>query len=91
MYKNFLVQSLHKYFVHTFLQVPYSLLWRSVEYDILPLCSQNNIDVLAYSPLQQGLLSGKYLKLDDVLEGRRRTRLFSSNRYSSELVNIRTC
>ena len=34
---------------------------RSSEYDILPLCIEKGISVLAYSPLQQGLLSGKYL------------------------------
>ena len=34
---------------------------RSSEYEVLPLCIEKGISVLAYSPLQQGLLSGKYL------------------------------
>eukprot|EP00914_Ancora_sagittata_P022841 GHVO01045298.1.p1 GENE.GHVO01045298.1~~GHVO01045298.1.p1 ORF type:complete len:336 (+),score=29.19 GHVO01045298.1:81-1088(+) len=58
-------------------QLPYNLLWRSIEYDIIPKCAENNIGVMAYSPLQQGMLTGKYLKLEDVPEGRRRTRLFN--------------
>ena len=34
---------------------------RSTENEVLPLCIEKGISVLAYSPLQQGLLSGKYL------------------------------
>jgi aryl-alcohol dehydrogenase-like predicted oxidoreductase len=41
------------------LQPPYSMLNRKIESDILPFCLSNNIAVLAYSPLQQGLLTGK--------------------------------
>ncbi|ELU18050.1 hypothetical protein CAPTEDRAFT_222791 [Capitella teleta] len=60
-------------------QLPYNLLWRSIEYDIIPKCAENNIGIMAYSPLQQGMLTGKYLQLADVPEGRRRTRLFNCN------------
>ncbi len=42
------------------LQPPYSLFWRQVEKDALPYCSENNISILAYSPLAQGLLTGKF-------------------------------
>jgi myo-inositol catabolism protein IolS len=59
-------------------QLSYSLLWRPIEYEVMPLCKENNIGILAYSPLQQGLLSGKYTQLEDVPEGRRRTRLFNA-------------
>ena len=45
------------------------------------MCRENDIGILPYSPLQQGLLSGKFRKLEDVPEGRRRTRLFNSQRY----------
>ena len=34
-------------------QLPYSLLWRAVEYDIQPQCVEHNIDILPYSPLNQ--------------------------------------
>lgn len=40
-------------------QTRYSMLDRVIEKDILPFCRENNISVLAYSPLEQGLLSGK--------------------------------
>ncbi len=41
-------------------QPPYSLLWRYVEKDLLPYCQRYGIAVLAYSPLGQGILTGKY-------------------------------
>jgi aryl-alcohol dehydrogenase-like predicted oxidoreductase len=40
-------------------QPPYSLLRRDIEKDILPLCHREDIAVLAYSPLERGLLTGK--------------------------------
>ncbi len=42
------------------LQSPYSLFWRYVEKDLQPYCQQENITLLAYSPLAQGLLTGKF-------------------------------
>ena len=44
------------------LQPPYSMLRRDVETDILPYCSEKSIGVVAYSPLQNGLLTGKFTK-----------------------------
>ena len=41
------------------LQPKYSLLYRDPESEILPFCHQQNICVLAYSPMANGLLSGK--------------------------------
>ncbi len=40
-------------------QVPYSMVNRTIENEIVPYCVQNNIGILAYSPLQRGLLTGK--------------------------------
>ncbi|NPV48881.1 MAG: aldo/keto reductase [Armatimonadetes bacterium] len=37
----------------------YSMLQRGIEADLLPYCRDHNIAVLAYSPLGQGLLTGK--------------------------------
>ena len=41
------------------LQPPYSMLRREIEADILPYCAQNQIGVIAYSPMQAGLQSRK--------------------------------
>ena len=42
------------------LQPPYSLFWRQIESDTAGYCHQNNISLLAYSPMAQGLLTGKF-------------------------------
>ena len=42
----------------TSLQPPYSMLVRGVEEEILPYCAANNIGVIAYSPMRNGMLSG---------------------------------
>ena len=42
------------------LQPPYSLFWRQVEKDARPYCIKNNITILAYSAMAQGLLTGKF-------------------------------
>jgi methylglyoxal reductase len=39
-------------------QAKYSILDRAAEKDLLPICRENNITFQAYSPLEQGLLSG---------------------------------
>ncbi len=42
------------------LQPPYSLLDRDIEQEILPFCKQHQIGVIVYSPLANGLLTGKW-------------------------------
>jgi aryl-alcohol dehydrogenase-like predicted oxidoreductase len=42
----------------TSLQPPYSLLARAVEKEVLPYCAEQNIGVIAYSPMRAGFLSG---------------------------------
>lgn len=41
-------------------QPQYSLLWREPEEEVIPLCSANGISQIVWSPLGQGVLSGKY-------------------------------
>ena len=61
-------------------QIPYSLLWRAIEFEIQPKCVDSGVGILPYSPLAQGLLTGKFATPDDVPDGRARTRHFSSDR-----------
>jgi aryl-alcohol dehydrogenase-like predicted oxidoreductase len=42
------------------LQPPYSLFWRHAEEDVMPYCREHGIALLAYSPMAQGLLTGKF-------------------------------
>ena len=41
-------------------QAKYSILDRAVEEELLPVCRENGITLQAYSPLEQGLLSGTF-------------------------------
>jgi len=72
------------------IQNQYNLLQKEVEKEILPYCSGNNISVLAYSPLAQGLLSGTFdrnyvVKGNDI---RRFNPLFSNKDTFKTLDNI---
>ncbi len=41
-------------------QPQYSLLWREPEDEVIPLCAANGISQIVWSPLGQGVLTGKY-------------------------------
>lgn len=76
------------------LQPPYSLFWRMVETDAMPYCLENNITLLAYSPMAQGLLTGKFGPNHKFAKGdhRFRNKLFQPsnyNRVQTALDNLR--
>jgi aryl-alcohol dehydrogenase-like predicted oxidoreductase len=41
-------------------QPQYSMLWRASEVEVFPLCAANGISQIVWSPLAQGVLTGKY-------------------------------
>jgi 1-deoxyxylulose-5-phosphate synthase len=41
-------------------QPQYSMLWRVPEREVFPLCAENGISQIVWSPLAQGVLTGKY-------------------------------
>jgi aryl-alcohol dehydrogenase-like predicted oxidoreductase len=41
-------------------QPQYSLLWRVIEAEVVPLCEKEGIGQIVWSPLAQGVLTGKY-------------------------------
>jgi aryl-alcohol dehydrogenase-like predicted oxidoreductase len=43
-------------------QIPYSMLQRGAEKDMVPYALENNMSIIAYSPMERGLLTGKYFK-----------------------------
>jgi len=48
-------------------QSPYNILWQEIRYtDVLSFCRGNNIGILAYSPIAQGLLTGKFKTRADI-------------------------
>ncbi len=61
-------------------QLGYNLLFRAIEHEIVPICLENQVSVAVYSPMLHGILTGKFATLDDIPDGRARTRHFSSTR-----------
>ncbi len=71
------------------LQPPYSMLHREVEDELLGYCAENNIGVVAYSPMQRGLLTGKFnqqrLAAQPLDDHRRRNPDFHEPRFGAAL------
>ncbi len=42
-------------------QPQYSLIWRVIEAEVVPLCQEEGVGQIVWSPLAQGVLTGKYL------------------------------
>jgi len=42
-------------------QPQYSMLWRVIEKEVVPLCERESIGQIVWSPMAQGVLTGKYL------------------------------
>lgn len=56
-------------------QVPYSMVKRDIESEEVPFCLENEIGILAYSPLHRGLLTGKITSEYKFNEGDTRSNL----------------
>lgn len=61
-------------------QISYNLLMRAVEFEVQGICVDQGLGLLCYSPLAQGLLSGRYPTADDVPVARARSRHFRGDR-----------
>lgn len=71
------------------LQPPYNLIKREIEKEILPYCFQNEIGVVAYSPMMSGLLSGKFdAKLMAPDDWRRKDKMFQEPMLSRALALV---
>lgn len=55
------------------LQPCYSLLWRSIEPDVLDICRKNDIAVIPYSPLCQGILTGRFKEASEIPDDPRKS------------------
>lgn len=64
-------------------QMAYNLLFRAIEFEILPQCMEDDVPVLCYSPIMQGLLTGKFSDGTRVPDDRARTRHFTKERSMS--------
>ena len=65
------------------IQPRYNLLYREIETELLPLCRDQGMGVIAYNPLAGGFLSGKYTPGQDPEEGTRFTLGTSAEMYQA--------
>jgi len=68
-------------------QVPYSMVKRDIEKEVVPHCIQHNKAILAYSPLERGLLTGKMKPGHKFEEGDHRANLFYFNNENIRRTN----
>jgi voltage-dependent potassium channel beta subunit len=54
-------------------QPQYNMLWRVIEAEVLPLCAKEGIGQIVWSPIAQGVLTGKYRPGQDVPAASRAT------------------
>ncbi len=66
------------------IQPMYSLVKRQAEVEILPLAQSEHVGVISYSPIGAGLLTGKYRKGGEGVEGRIAKDKFYSARYDEQ-------
>ncbi|WP_423735078.1 aldo/keto reductase [Chitinophaga caseinilytica] len=57
-------------------QVGYSMLNRTIENDLVPYALENNLGIIAYSPMERGLLTGKYFQEGKLKENDHRNGYF---------------
>jgi aryl-alcohol dehydrogenase-like predicted oxidoreductase len=74
-----LAESLEKHRIETD-QVCYNLLYRAAEFELRDLCVERDVGILCYSPIAQGLLTGRFRCADEVPEARARSRHFAKTR-----------
>lgn len=71
-------------------QPEYSILWRKPEKEVFPLCAANGIGQIVWSPMAQGVLSGKYLPGKPPPPDSRAASEVMSDRFSDDLRSART-
>jgi len=57
-------------------QVPYSMVRKNIEEETIPYCQSHDLSVIAYSPLQRGLLAGKLKPGHQFAEGDNRSTIY---------------
>ena len=61
-------------------ELPYNLLSRAIEWQVLPGCVERGVGVIGYMALLQGVLTDRHPTLDDIRPWQRRTRHFDAAR-----------
>ncbi len=83
-----LARELHVPFISN--QPQYSMLWRVIEDQVVPTCQQEGLGQIVWSPLAQGVLTGKYLPGKPPPDGSRATDELSGKNFIKRWLNDAT-
>ena len=83
-----LARELHVPFISN--QPQYSMLWRVIESDVVPTSQREGLSQIVWSPLAQGVLTGKYLPGAAPLAGSRATDETGGKGFIARLMNDTT-
>ena len=61
-------------------EITYNIVSRAIESEILPFCKENNISMITSMSLMQGVLTGRYAKIEDIPAYQSRSRHFDNAR-----------
>jgi len=67
-------------------QPQYNMLWRVIEAEVVPLCVREGIGQLVFSPIAQGVLTGKYVPGSPPPEASRATDAAGGSRFIARLL-----
>ena len=71
-------------------QPQYSMLWRVIEEEVVPACEHEGLSQIVWSPIAQGVLTGKYLPGQPPPAGSRATDELSGKNFISRFLNDTT-
>ncbi|MCL2158653.1 MAG: aldo/keto reductase [Oscillospiraceae bacterium] len=61
-------------------EMPYNIISRAIEAEILPFCKKNSVSLITSMTLMQGILSGRYSKIEDIPPNQAHSRHFKNER-----------
>jgi len=65
-------------------EMPYNLISRAIEKEVIPFCESQDIAIIGYMALQQGVLAGIYPTMDDIPPAQAHSRHFAQARGGAE-------
>ncbi len=80
-----LARELHVPFISN--QPQYSMLWRVIEKEVVPACEREGLSQIVWSPIAQGVLTGKYLPGKPPPDGSRATDELSGKNFIKHWLN----
>lgn len=85
--KSLSISDFNKWIRFSSVQSQYSLMARSPEWEILPVCREHGVSVNAWSPLAAGWLSGKYKRNSPPPAGSRMARVATTQEEWEKIIN----